>query len=369
MKRSNTVRRAGFLAYAGVVAFGLTACSEEDHPIVEERVRAIKPFTVTDAAGGDERRFTGSLVAANTSNLSFAKSGTVATVSVSQGDPVAAGQVLAKLDPEPLALALAGAKSELDSAAASAEEKKTALNRNQTLFEKGWVTKAALNEAIAAADAATAQLELARSRVASAERDLTQATLVAPFDGVIASRSVDAFEEVNAGATLFVLNSKDTLEATFNAPDAIVGRLTIGMTAEVNVATVDGCGCKARITEIGTASSTANAVQVKATIYEGAPALLPGMTASIRAVLSGGEGERGYLTPLTAIAPGDEAAPGYVFVFDRGAGAVRKTAIETGTSIEDNLVEIVKGVGPGDIIAAAGVSFLRDGQSVKLLGE
>ena len=34
----------------------------------------------------------------------------------------------------------------------------------------------------------------------------------------------------------------------------------------------------------------------------------------------GGEGPSGYLVPLIAIAPGDEAATGYVFKFDPDAG-------------------------------------------------
>ena len=48
---------------------------------------------------------------------------------------------------------------------------------------------------------------------------------------------------------------------------------------------------------------------------------------------------------------------------------VRKVAVRGGDGVVDNLVAIVEGVSAGDIVAAAGVSFLRDGQSVKLLGE
>lgn len=78
---------------------------------------------------------------------------------------------------------------------------------------------------------------------------------------------------------------------------------------------------------------------------------------------------RGFLVPLTAIAPGDAEAQGYVFVFSPGEGIVRRIAVQGGSGVSGNFVEISEGVAAGDIVASAGVSFLRDGQAVKLLGE
>ena len=72
---------------------------------------------------------------------------------------------------------------------------------------------------------------------------------------------------------------------------------------------------------------------------------------------------------LTAIAPGDAAAPGYIFKYDAEAGAVRKVPVRGGEGAAQNLVELVEGVAPGDVIAMAGVGLLRDGQRVRLLSE
>ena len=69
------------------------------------------------------------------------------------------------------------------------------------------------------------------------------------------------------------------------------------------------------------------------------------------------------------IAPGDADARGYVFKYDAANGVVRKTPIRGAGAVSDNLIEITEGLEAGDIIAAAGVNFLRDGQRVKLLGE
>ena len=70
--------------------------------------------------------------------------------------------------------------------------------------------------------------------------------------------------------------------------------------------------------------------------------------------------------PVSAIAAGDEPGKGYVFKFDEASSTVKRTPI-VGEGVEDNRINITEGVAPGDVIAVAGVSFLRDGQQVKLM--
>jgi hypothetical protein len=55
-----------------------------------------------------------------------------------------------------------------------------------------------------------------------------------------------------------------------------------------------------------------------------------------------------------------------VFVYDSGSSTVKKTAVQ-GTSVRQNDVVISGGIKSGDIVAVAGVSFLEDGQKVKLM--
>jgi RND family efflux transporter MFP subunit len=348
---------------------GLLAGCGEAPPEPVERVRTIKPYYVSEPAGGDVRRYSGTIKASDTSALSFPVAGTVATVAVKNGESVTEGQVLATLDPKPMQLDVQAAQSQLTSARADRDEKKTMLDRQRTLFDKGWVARAALDQAVATFEVAEGDLNLARSRLGSAERDLANTRLTAPFDGVIASRDVEPFEEVSAGQQVFLINSKGALEVDVSVPDSVISRISVGAPVTTEVSTVAGCGCAGRITEIGTTSGSANVVQVTAALLDSRPELLPGMSAEVSMVLSGGGETRGFLVPLAAIAPGDEAARGYIFKYDAEAGAVRKVPVRGGKGVAQNLVEIVEGVAPGDIIAAAGVSLLRDGQRVKLLGE
>ena len=71
-----------------VIALGLlgalAGCEEETAEIPVERIRAIKPYFVIEPAGGSMRIFSGTVSATDTSALSFAVAGTVATVAGSK---------------------------------------------------------------------------------------------------------------------------------------------------------------------------------------------------------------------------------------------------------------------------------------------
>lgn len=361
-------RKPGILGLAFIL-LSLTACEEDAPAGVEERVRAIKSFVVSERAGADLRRFSGSLVASDTSGLAFPVSGTVQTVTVVEGDRVEAGQVLATLDTTPFDLNVQAAQAELSSAKARFSEMEADLARQRQLFDKGWVARAAIDQAQAAYDSAAAELNLARTRLGSAQRDLDKSILRAPFDGVIAERSVEAFEEVQAGSSLFQVNSDGVMETVFSVPDTLVGRLSLGTEITVDVRTIADCGCNAVISEIGSASGAANTVTVKASLLTTGNGLLPGMASEVIVPLSDVADSRGFLVPITAIAPGDETAQGYVFVFDPESETVSKIPVTGGTGVDGNYVEVAAGLKEGDILAAAGVSFLRDGQRVKRMSE
>jgi len=365
MQATKTVR----LAALGVAGLVLAAC-EDPAPPPAEKVRAIKPYYVVEPAGGAVRRYSGTLTAAESSALSFAVSGTLQEIRVNKGDRVQKGQILVVLDLQPFELNVAAAKAEMTSANASLQDKRGDLERQRDLFQRGWVAKAKLDQSQSAYEAARGQINLARSRLGLAERDLANARLVAPFDGVVARRDAEPFTEISQGSVVLQIDSDGTVEVDLSVPDKIVGRLSIGAPVEIEVRTVAGCGCTDRISEIGSEAGAANTVPVTAAILQGPTGLLPGMAADVRVALADTTDQpQGFLVPLVAIAPGDDSARGYVFKFDEATGTVKKTPIVGQGTISGNMVAVRTGIAAGDVIAGAGVSLLRDGQKVRLLGQ
>ena len=83
-------------------------------------------------------------------------------------------------------------------------------------------------------------------------------------------------------------------------------------------------------------------------------------------MLGGDQGDEAYLIPVGALSPGGAEGGNYVFVYDAESSIVRRTAIDD-AGIRDSDVVVTSGLKAGDIIAVAGVSFLRDGQRVRLM--
>lgn len=355
------------LVLGGIAALLLAGCQEEEAALDIEP-RPIRTYTVSEAVGGMIRRYSGLSEASETTALSFPVAGTVEDIFVGIGDQIERDDVVAELDPEPFELEVQAAEAEVERARSDLVAKEGELERNRVLFEKGWVSQAAIEKHQAAYDAALSTVDYARSRLALVERNLLNATLLAPYAGTIAGRFVERFEDVAAAQTIVELNSTDGLLVAFAVPEVGINQVSLGQPVSVTFATLGPQELEGRITEIDTVASAGNSYTVKASILAPPEALRPGMSAQISISDPAERGQAGYLVPLSAIAPGEAENVGSVFKYDSDAGIVRQTPIQA-EGVRENLVIVLEGVAPGDIIAAAGVSFLMDGQAVRLLRE
>jgi RND family efflux transporter MFP subunit len=346
------------------LAAGLAAC-EREAPTVPEQVRAIRAFTVTDAANGQVRSFSGVIEASETSALSFQVGGNVHEVRVNQGDTVRAQQVLAILDTEPYRLNVQAAEAELARARADLAQARSDYERHQRLIAQRAVSQVQFEAARRNFQSAESQVDLATAKLNLARRDLRNTTLVAPFDGTIAERLVDPFVEVRAGQTVFRINASGGMQASIGVPETAIDQLVLGMPATVAVPQLPQ-PMEAHVSEIGTAAGTGNLFPVKAALDDPPPSIRAGMTAAVILRLPQNEAAASYFVPLAAIAPGDRSGEGFVFVYDPQTSTVRRTPIRSAGPLIGNMVAVT-GVSAGDVVASAGVVFLVDGQKVKLM--
>lgn len=368
--RSICIRPAAIVALGltnVALALSLTACEEEQVELMDN-TRSIKPFTISERSSGQLRRFPGLVKAVDTSRISFEVDGNTREVSVNVGDRVEKGQVLATLDDKPYQLDVEAAEADLGKANARLAEKDTDFVRQKTLFEKDWVAKAAYDQALAARDSTANQVLYATSKLKLARRDLEKTVLEAPFDGVIADKFVDPFQEVARGEPMFELYVEAAMEIEVSLPETEVGKVYLGQPAKIAFPAEGVPVQEGQVSEIGTATSEANAFPVKVLLSDPPESVLPGMVGDVALVASVEGDNVPYLIPVGAIAAGKEPGKGYVFVYDAETSTVKKVEIRT-KGVQDNRVLITQGIESGDVIASTGVSFLRDGQEVRLLSE
>jgi multidrug efflux system membrane fusion protein len=109
--------------------------------------------------------------------------GTLTEVSFREGEDVAEGQVLFRLDPRPFEAALRQAEGALARDTVQAANTRREAERYKSLAEKDYVTKSQADQAVAAAAAAEATAQASHAAVDNARLSLNYATIRAPISG------------------------------------------------------------------------------------------------------------------------------------------------------------------------------------------
>lgn len=368
MPMSCSTQRLGVLSLVVLVS-ALMACSEQPPPSIKT-VRAIRTITVAEPASGRTRRFSGVVEAADTSSVSFEVSGNVQKINVDVGERISKGQVLAILDDRTYRLDVEAAQATVGRAEVEIRDALSDLERLQRIAQedRGAISERALEQAEATYDSARKNLSYTISQLNLAQRDLERTELLAPFDGVVAERHVDPFQKVARGERMFDLFMEGAMEAAISIPESEIKKIYLGLPGAIRFPAIPGQFYKGIVTEISKVAGEANAFPVKVTIEADADnvRIRPGITAEVTLLLGDEQGETAYLIPVGALAPGGSKSRSYVYVFDAETSTVKKTAIKDG-GIRDSNIIVNKGLKAGDIIAVAGVSFLRDGQKVRLM--
>lgn len=366
-------RRRALVAWGALLAASL-GCRQEAPP-PELPPRAIQWQRVSGAAAGEHRVISGIVTAVSDTELAFEVGGTVDRVEVDLGDHVEKGQRLARLDPEPFELGVRDAEASLAEARALQELARSTLERYEEAASA--VARQELDQARAMRDARDQQVDAAQARLNLARRDLRRSVLVAPFRGSISSREIDPAMKVASGQTAFELDSEESgLRVEVQMPETLIARVRQGDEVEVGFPSIGDGRFDAEerrypavVSEVGSRAGAGNAFPVRADLLAAPPGLRPGMTAevtfSVPRFEGGLVGLEGFLIPIAAaFAEADDRF--CVFVYDPETSTVSKRPIRTG-GVRENDVAVLEGLEEGEIIATAGVPFLRDGQQVTLL--
>jgi RND family efflux transporter MFP subunit len=189
--------------------------------------------------------------------------------------------------------------------------------------------------------------------------------LQAPFDGVIATRTVEPFSEVTRGQTVFDAYVEESMEVVLSIPETMIREIEIGALVEASFPSLPGRTFEAVISEIGSVAETTNAFPVRAIVADARSDIRPGMTAEVALLVNREVQAQSYLVPLAAFAGGTSDRTGFVYLFDTESSTVRKTTVDVRGASGNSIA--VEGISPGDMLVVAGVSFLTDGQKVRLL--
>ncbi len=300
------------------------------------------------------------------------------------GDTVTEGQVLATLSKATLSLqksqllaneasvkaSIAQAAAQLADAKSNAAEAQKIAIRSAALFAEGRVSLAANDQAQAAATSAASRVDVATQALASADAQkelmaaqmanidlqLARTNVVAPVAGVISARNAQLGAIASAaGQPLFVIMRDGTLELRADVAESDLARVAADQTATLSLAS-GAASVEGRVRLVEPTIDTASRLG-RARIWIAAnPNVRSGMFAEADILITARET---LAVPVTAVGSSGDATT-VMLVKD---GLVSRVEVKTGIR-DDGWVEILSGVGKGDLIVAKAGAFVADGDRI-----
>lgn len=304
---------------------------------------------------------TGELRAKDSARIAAEVAGRVTETPYEEGARVAAGTVVMRIDPERHALERASARAGLAEAEANLDEQVRSQERMRGLRAGNVASQERLEQAETATKLARARVEAARAQLAMADRAHADASVTAPFDGLLARRLVSRGEFVQPGQALFELVALDPIEVEFRLAERDVARVHPGEPVGVQVAPYPEETFRAVVTVISpTVDPASRTLRVRAELPNPDGRLRPGLFA--RADLGVSQRDGVLLIPEEAVL---QRADGAVVFRLRGQDAVERLVIETGVH-DRGAVEVARGLAAGDQVVTRGHTALLDGARVEV---
>lgn len=339
--------------------FFLSACSEKSLP--SQNIENIEPslaklVTVGEKADDALLNYPATVKAENVSTLSFEVSGVVDQLLVVESQRVQKGDVLAKLDDRDLLTKLQSAQAQFDNANGEFE-------RAERLIKEDAISKSEFEQRRAQRDVNKAQLD-------TAKKAMSDATLIAPFDGYIADISIKNKQAIQAGTTAITILGQGEMEATINLPASIMARadktrndvgfayLVFSFAPEQRIPakfkeaslSADSASQTYKITFTFTHPKTIN--------------ILPGMNATLWFLdpRQSNNALTQLTIPLTSV--GIDGDQKYVWLVDQTTMLVNKQNITVQDGVGEKVI-VTNGLKIGDTVVAAGISSVSAGMKVR----
>lgn len=212
-----TVSRRIALAGAAALMIAQWSCAPEEQPAAGPR--AVETVVVAPAQGGTVAVYPAQVLSRYDGRLAFRVSGRLVAKLVEVGQPVTAGQILARLDPADAELSVVGARAQVAAAESAARQQAIDLARAQRLLADGFISQAGYDRKVVGADQAQEQWRLAQSQLAGAIRQVDYTILRAARDGVVADFAADPGRVVQAGETVATIATPGEIEAAISVPE------------------------------------------------------------------------------------------------------------------------------------------------------
>ncbi|NTV09644.1 MAG: efflux RND transporter periplasmic adaptor subunit [Zoogloea sp.] len=345
--------------FALTLVLALAGCGKEAPPPPPPRIVLVQQAAPASALA-DGALYTGEVRARYESDLGFRIAGKIVARRVDVGATVAAGTVLAELDPTDAALSAEAANAQLAAADTDLALARAELARYRDLVAKNFVSRSVLDAKEATWKAAAARAEQARAQARVAHNQAGYTRLVADKPGVVSAVFAEAGQVVKDGTPVVRLSRPGEKEVVIAVPESRLAQLRAAREVSIRLWSQPDRRLRGAIREIApVADAATRTYAVKVRLLDDDPAVQLGMTASV--ILSDGGADAGsVLVPATAVFQQEGGAA--VWVIKGARPVLRRVQVK---QFREDGVLLSAGLKPGETIAVAGVHKLVADETVR----
>jgi RND family efflux transporter MFP subunit len=318
----------------------------------------------------------GYVVARTKASVAAKIAGRLAYLGVSEGSHVRRGEVIARLESADVAAAVAAARATVGQTNAQLVQARHDFDRARTLRAQNLVADVEVENAETKVHVLEAQVAADRARLALAQANLENTNVRAPFDGTVLRKDAEVGEIVapsSAGGGLTrtaIVTVADlaTLEVEVDVNEAYIAQVSNGQTSRITLDAYPDTSFAGRVRQVvPTADRQKATVQVKVSILDRDPRILPEMGAKVEFVRTQDAtsavttAPRRVLVPAAAVVQGAGGAQ----VWELKNGRAVKRTVEVGVARGDH-IEIRSGLEGGEQLIVAPPAAVKDGAKVRV---
>lgn len=348
-----------------LMALGLAQLPAPGAALAAEPAKAVGVPSLVVKAGDDTRTqgFEGVVEAVRQTAVAAQVPGLVTQLSVKAGDRVAAGQLLVRIDARAAEQNVNAGQAQVSAARANLAMAASELERKRQLFQKNYLSQAALEQAEAAFKAAQAQVNAQAAQVGAAQTQTGFHLVRAPYAGVVSSVGIELGDMAMPGRALVTLYDPSSLRVAAAVPQAIAARLVSGATTgagkvQLELPALEGVAATVAPTRVQVLPSVdplSLTQMVRADLPGGMAGVVPGMFARmwLPANDAGQRTGRNLVVPVSAIVRRAELTGLYV-LDDKGKPALRQVRLGR---VQGDSVEVLSGLDAGESIVTSPTSI------------
>jgi membrane fusion protein, multidrug efflux system len=279
------------------------------------------------------------------STVSAQIAGRIVDLRFDVGDYVKKGQVIARIDERAVSQAEAASMAQVREARAALANARAQYERSRQLFAQKFISQAALDQAEATYKSAQARVAALLAGAGQAATERSFATIVAPYSGVVSARYVELGEMATPGKPLFTGFDPSTLRVVANVPQTQVAAIQALSRARVEIPSTGKWVDAKDMVVVPSADPRTHTTRIRLELPEDVRGVYPGVYA--RAHFAIGKALK-LLAPRAAILRRSEVTAVYVVGAD---GAPRLRQVRLGEASDENTIEVLAGLEPGERVA------------------